>query len=256
MILYPKIERSSLLENEAAELALLTIDECHNRRKLFDNRAIYNATGGIQASIEHLSDLVEGLTKIASRNGYPNELTKKTAPDSEWGEFLHRNMRISASQASYDGVWQFFTIILVPDLVRWRWGIAKEKGKATDHWITVSHKGRNTFGRLWQRCSVMVSNNFDNPYKYLYELGEDQLIQIMERPSFAGNRRLSQTTASVLLELTSQDLKSIRSSLLRDYQKRMLRIGAFLELQSLDDTALRDLSMEIFKKSIENLSTN
>ena len=102
----------------------------------------------------------------------------------------------------------------------------------------------------------MVSNNFDNPYKYLYELGEDQLIQIMERPSFAGNRRLSQTTASVLLELTSQDLKSIRSSLLRDYQKRMLRIGAFLELQSLDDTALRDLSMEIFKKSIENLSTN
>lgn len=254
MILYPKLERTAEIETSAAELARLSISDCRTRRQTTHRRAVFLATGGTRASANHLEEIANGLTEIAERNGYPRESKRNTKADAEWAEFLHRQLNLTTHQASHDGMWHFFTIALVPDLVRWRWADARNEGPASDRWVTVSHRGRNTFGRLWWRCAILADPEAADPYHLVRELGEDELVQIMERPSFAGNRTLSQASAEVLLEFGAANPSANRAELLREYQKRMLRLGAFLELQLLDKSTLRQLSAELFEKSLKALN--
>jgi hypothetical protein len=88
-------------------------------------------------------------------------------------------------------------------------------------------------------------------YDLVRELNEDELVQIMERPSLAGNRRLSRMTAEILLETSTGNRDVNRSLLLRDQRKRILRFGAFLDFQVLSDDELRALLLETFALSLE-----
>ena len=145
------------------------------------------------------------------------------------------------------------TLSLVPDLARWRWGTSRRDEQASDRWVTVRHRGRNTFGRLWWRCEVLRAQGTPTPYALVHELTEDELVQIMERPTLSGNRRLSRMTAEVLIEVSAANLDINRALILRDQQKRILRLGAFLELQMPSDDELRELIRETFGQSVRAL---
>jgi hypothetical protein len=255
LILYPRLEHSSDLENEAARLAHMSIEECRTHRRNSHPAAVYGPTGGDRATSGRLDQIAKSLTQIAERFGYPNEKGRNTAVDSHWAEWLHANLETSPHEASFDSMWHFFSIVLVPDLVRWRWGAAKET-VVFDRWITMRHRGRNAFGRLWWRCEILKILGSDTPYKLVHSLGEDELVQIMERPSFAGNRLLSRTTAIVLTSFDNKTPKAIRSDLLRDYQKRMLRLGAFTDFQSLDESATRNLALEVMTRAYQAVTSN
>lgn len=255
MILYPRLELSLDLELEAAGLAHMSIEECRTHRKNSHPAAIYGAVGGMQVTKPKLDHVADSLTQIAERFGYPHEKGRNTAVDSHWGEWLHENLETSPHEASFDSMWHFFTIALVPDLVRWRWGAASKENVASDRWITLRHRGRNAFGRLWWRCEILKVPGSDTPYELVHFLGEDELVQIMERPSFAGNKLLSRTTAIVLKSFDSRSPKANRSELLRDYQKRMLRFGAFTDFQSLDKSAMRNLSVEVMTKAYQAVTS-
>ena len=253
MILFPHLNRSPETERLASELAALGIEECRRRRATVHRASVYLPTGGsTRASTTQLSEIASGLTAIAERHGYPCEQARNTDSDGEWSEFLHRSLRLTPHQAAHDGMWHFLTLALVPDLVRWRWG-ASRGAEPSDRWITVRHRGRNTFGRLWWRCAVLHQPSTPDPYRLAHALGEDELVQIMERPSLSGNRRLSRITADVLLETASINPDLNRASLLRDQQKRMLRLGAFLELLAAGDDELQGVVRETFLDSIRSL---
>jgi Family of unknown function (DUF6339) len=253
MILYPRLERSSEIEALANDLADMSVMECRQHRKTSHPRAIFPPTGGTKASEKHMEDIAAKLTEIAVRHGYPDDAHRNTSADAEWAEFLFTNVQAGPHQASHDSMWHFFTVALVPDLVRWRWGKKADGEPASDRWVTVRHRGRNTFGRLWMRSMVLSDLTAHEPFRLMKSLGEDELVQIMERPSFAGNRRLSQASVELLLKVTKETPGISRPTLLREYQKRMLRIGAFIELQSLDNQSLKALCEELFIKSIKVL---
>ena len=249
MILYPRLEYSTDLITEAGELVGLSVADGRKYRRVKHAAAVYSAIGGTPATVTQLENIARGLTEIAEHHGYPADRSRQhTAVDAHWGEYLHANLGTSAHEAAFDSMWHFFTVSLVPDLVIWRWGSAKDK-LVSDRWVTSRHRGRNAFGRLWWRCEIMILPDQKEPYQLVHGLGEDELVQIMERPSFAGNRVLSRTTAAVLIALHQQNPKINRALLLREYQKRMLRLGAFTDFQSLDDGATRKLALDIMDRT-------
>jgi hypothetical protein len=250
VILYPRLERTDDLVARAIELGGLSVEQCRARRRTADSAAVYTATGGTRSSVAQLEAIVKGLTDIAVKNGYPEERQRNTSADAQWAEWLHRHLNTSAHEAALDSIWHFFTVVLVPDLVRWRWGATKEDS-TSDRWVTIKHRGRNAFGRLWWRAEVFYDEDSESPYHLVHALGEDELVQVMERPSFAGNRTLSTTTAKVLLRVEKENPDFNRSSVLRDYQKRMLRLGAFTDFQALDAKATTKLAQEVMERTLK-----
>jgi hypothetical protein len=251
VILYPRLERTPELERQAASLAELSIEDCYGKRGVSHPRSVYGSTGGLRATEPHLREIASGLTEIAEKFGYPTSRKKDVASiDAQWGEWLHRNMLLSPHEASYDSLWHFVTVTLVPDLVVWRWR-SRSGSAGMDHWVTVKHRGRNTFGRLWWRAEVLLLPDDANPYRLVHELGEDDHVQIMERPSLAGNCQLSRTTACEFIRLRQEKPAKRRNDLLREYQKRMLRLGAYTDFQSLDAGSTAALVKEVFTLTME-----
>jgi hypothetical protein len=87
------------------------------------------------------------------------------------------------------------------------------------------------------------------PYELVHSLGEDELVGIMERTSLSGDRRLSKINADLLVEFGVANPELRRPDLLRDQRKRILRLGAFLEFQDLDDDEERKLVRETFEQA-------
>lgn len=248
MILYPRLERSDDVVELAARLGSLSVEDCAKERRLSHPRAQPSPTGGVKATNAKLQSIVENLTAIAMKHGYPEEQRRNTSADAEWSEWLHRNLDVSPHEAAGDAMWHFFTLVLVPDLVRWRWGATKEDS-ASDRWVTVKHRGRNTFGRLWWRSEILRMPDAESPYQLVHELGEDEVVQILERPSLAGHLKLSRLIGRKLIALELPDGVT-RGDVLRENQIRILRLGAFVDFQSLDEEALAQLADETLEKSI------
>ena len=100
-------------------------------------------------------------------------------------------------EASQDEVWSYLTCCWLLDVAFWRFGA----DASIDRFI--GHLNRNTFRRMWWRAEVL------GPDVDLAQLGEDELVNIMERPTLFSDRRLARTIA---LELLSRVTEGSRSS--------------------------------------------
>lgn len=248
MKLFPLLGYSAKLEDSVRQLMRMSVDECRKSRSYTTSGCIFSPTGGAPVTETELRKIADELTGIAKEFGYPARISDKRAADASWSEYLHRNVLITAHEAAKEELWQFFTCLLVPDLVRWRWDVDPD-GAISDRWVTVRHRGRNCFGRLWWRCEILKIPNDPSPYNLVHALKEDELTQIMERPWLAGHRLLSRAAAKTLIE--QDQLKPIqnRGLFFRDVQKRLLRLGAYLEFEALDEQSLQSLLSGVFSQA-------
>src|SRR5262249_30895389 len=143
--------------------------------------------------------------------------------------------------------------IVLPDIVRWRFPGAR--GITTDERFLGGTRGlRNTFGRLWWRAQILYQPGQIEPYGYLNLLGEDDLVQITERPNLAGNTALARQTCRSFLQTARVSPSVTRSDLLRDGMKRLRRLLPLLSFQSLDSGVLADVVDEVFTQSAISLA--
>jgi hypothetical protein len=156
-------------------------------------------------------------------------------------------MDISANEAADPRLWAFLACVVAPDIVRWRFpgGAA---GTSEERFLGTARGLRNTFGRLWWRSHVLSPgpDGADDP---LGRLGEDELVQITERPNLAGSRRLASQLADSFLEANVRYPSISRSNLMRDSMKRIRRLAAFVDFDALDDDGLVDLIDDVFETS-------
>nr|WP_281416298.1 DUF6339 family protein [Deinococcus aestuarii] len=191
------------------------------------------------------------MRETAVASGYPrlpNENDRR-AFDARAGAFLHTHMRITASEASKPGPWAFLTCVLVPDVVRWRF---PGRDGITDPERFLGGGGlasRNTLARLWWRADVFALPGEDQPYALLERLGEDELVQFMERPALSGNHVLARTTAAVFLRLVDAEGDLNRRFLLRDALKRLRRLLSFVSFESLEDDLLGTIVAGVFAET-------
>jgi hypothetical protein len=253
--LYPQLPRVVAIEL-ARERGGLSVAELAKLAGASHRAAVYAATGGARADRDEVTQLAYRLRTVAAESAYPGSsgAAERREFDAASAAVLHEHMAIGPAEASRPGVWAFLGCVVAPDLVRWRF--FREDGPTSDERFMGDNRGlRNTFGRVWWRAQALRDPGSDDAYHYVRELGEDELVQITERPTLAGNPSVARAIAAEFMHASLEHENIPRSHLLRDAMKRLRRLGSVVSLDALDEDALAEVASEIFGVSGTVLAT-
>jgi hypothetical protein len=239
----------------AAENSELSLEVLVERSDTQHRAAIFAPTGGSRVQPDQLLALQKAVRAAASLAGYPERSTQvsRSKFDTETAGLLHKKMNVSPAEASSQGVWAFIACVLLPDVVRWRF----PGGDATtqERFLGGVRGIRNTYGRLWWRAHVLQMPDSPDPLRLIRELGEDELVQITERPNLAGSMMTARLTAQTFLEIIPDLPQEIsRSDLLRDAMKRLRRMLPLMTFDALDEDMLQIQLEEVFRESLRHLA--
>lgn len=237
MLLYPQLPRPTV-SVLAHSLRDQPVSHAAGLAAFEHPGAIFTPTGGTRVSTSQLRELREALLQQARRLGYPGGASEdqRLEFDAAAAVALHSMMSIPPGEASKPGVWEFICCVLLPDLVRWRFPGGAE-GTSLDRYLSGR---RNVFQRLWWRAHLFHDpGRGDHPYALLALLGEDELVQIMERPNLAGIRPLTRNIAAGLLSAAERHPGVARRTLIREAQKRLMRLASFVSFDALDNELLK-----------------
>ncbi len=95
------------------------------------------------------------------------------------------------------------------------------------------------FRRSWWRVHVLGAD-LDAVPEGQQPLGEDELVQIMERPTLAANPAVARAVRDGVFRRALR-VAAARSEFSRDLTKRMLRLTPFISLDLLDEGELSTL---------------
>jgi DNA-binding CsgD family transcriptional regulator len=251
MTLYPRlrtVEARPLIE--AALSAPL--EELQQDRPLLPRGIVWAPTGGVRVSEARLADLRELIREAAKAVGYDAGMPLEprapegAALDRRLARVLYDELHLTPHEASAGDVWRYFACVLAPELVRWRF--PGKEGSPQERFGTSLR--RNLFGRMWWRAFIFHEPAASDPWVLLDALGEDEMVQITERPSAAGYRPLARGLARGLLRRHRQAPGLNRGNLLRDTMKRLLRRLPLLRYESLVELELDAALDELFSDSL------
>lgn len=211
------------------------------------------AMRGHAASDEDMSKLASEIRELAIESGYPSPIGRTDVRkfDRPAGGVLHDVMSVSPADAARPEVWNFVSLILLPDVAVWRFpsrqsyrilgaGYGEDSGRG----------GRNAFGRLWWAVDVLGDEaRMLEPDEYGQPLGEDEVVGIMERssaiaPSPVVARALARTGRQFYSEnMTELEDAGIggRMSFFRRLFKEIPRLRAFINVNALDSDQVQEL---------------
>lgn len=239
----PKVPAVQLLE----KLTPMSIEEAAGTTALSHPDAAHVATGGQPVPAQLLQEAAREVRRIAEAQGFPRPLTRPTWTkfDVPCADALHQLMQIVPADAASEGVWSFLTLVILPDIAKWRYAeMTPER--------FLGHP-RNTFRKLWWRAEVigeestLWEGDWGNP------LGEDEYVAIMERPSLAGNAEFARCLAAAV-RWKSRRQRRARSELMRDVAKRAIRLLPVICVDALDSEELQDIALQLAGESVAAVS--
>ncbi len=253
MLLYPRLPLT-VARKVATEYSSQSIEHLLNLSGVNHPTISYSPTGGNRVTESYLQEIYKRMRDTACNYGYPRPVDDLRARgfDASSGQILHEMMDVTPAEASNQGIWAFASCIMWPDIVRWRFP-GNTDGTSQDRFIGGR---RNTFGRVWWRAYILRQPDKENPYEMLTFLGEDELVQITERPSLAGSSSLVKEICRTFLDITNQSSSGMPRSrlLLRDVMKRLRRLLPMTSFDALDERTLTYVIDEVFKSSIQSLN--
>ena len=95
----------------------------------------------------------------------------------------------------------------------------------------------------------------DRPYELLRQMGEDEIVQIMERPNLAGSPRLARQVSMTFLHIVKTRREADRMRLMREAQKRLMRLSPFISFDVIDEQTLRETLEQIFQDAADGLAS-
>lgn len=223
------------------------IGELRQRSALEHPGMIYTAVGGVRIREAQLAEVQASIRATAEDCGYPapQQRGRHREFDSHCARQLAKVVSIVPAESAKVGVWRFLCCVVLPDVVRWRF-YAATGDTPSERFIGPA---RNALGRLWWRAYVLDGpDGVFRSIDLLGRLSEEELVQLFERPTLAGCRPLVRATALAFLE-TAEAGFSKRQDLMRDAQKRIMRLGSFISFDGLEPNELRTLLADVFKSS-------
>jgi len=241
---YPQINITHALE-KFNEISATPLHECEALKMIECSAVSYSPTGLPKAEWGEIRNLCEMIENAAKSHGYPAEVSKnkKVDADKDIAVILHKHMDISCNEASKIDLWNYLACYALPHIAKWRWPEMHKERFFTER--------RHVFKRLWTRSETLYDEHHENPYWILYELGEDDCVQLLERPALSINHRLSLTIAKLFVEGKA---KSGNRDLMRDVTKRLRRILPFTAFDVLPDDLIKEVLEGQFSKSLYALS--
>lgn len=233
---------------EAQSVVRLSVEEARSVARTDFRDAMFPPSGGRQVAPSDLTLIASLIRSVATESGYPQLVGRsdKARFDARVAVNLHKEMEIGRSEASEPGIWSFLCIRVLPDIVHWRFG----PGPSADRFLGRNRGVRNALGRLWWRAELLASGG---DAVDLALLGEDQIVQIAERPTIASNVTLAREIARQYLR-AAEGFDGSSELLMRETIKRLRRKGSFLEFAAMPKTLLDRLIAEEFNTTKEALS--
>jgi hypothetical protein len=153
-------------------------------------------------------------------------------------------MDIVPADAAVEGVWSFLTLVLLPEIGIWRFDSRAEE--------RLLGKQRNVLRRDWWRAWAL-GPDLDAAPEGTVPLGEDEFVQIMERPSLGGDPRVARAIRDACFrclergKVTSRMFLMRRAALLTRATKSMIALEALsdAELCSLLDQVMEDARLDL-----------
>jgi hypothetical protein len=204
----------------------------------------YSPIGGRRIDTVELGQLRASLLDIARQHGMPGAISNASEWEARSARLIRTGLPMTAHEASHDDIWSFITCCWLLDLAVWRFG----SDASVDRF--VGHLNRNTFRRMWWRAEVL------GPDIDLAKLGEDELVNIMERPTLFSDRRLARAIAAELIERVASGVAVERMRLMREATKRLLRLTPFVAFAALDDQQIRLVVADAFDAAADGLDGN
>ena len=199
-------------------------------------------------STAQLSSLREQVIELATEYGFPNRAVTKSEAfsrfDAELGNLLLRKLQLTPAEAGNEEVWSFLTLILLPDVAIWRFP-NKNKNPEFERWIG---KPRNVLRKTWLRAYCLGE-------ELNLQLGEDEGVNIMERPTFGLNPQLAKIIARKHVAQPQIDTMS-KSDLLRRVMVQLGKISTIVNIDCLNAADQEALVHEIYGETVRSLTSD
>lgn len=202
--------------------------------------ATYYPTAATHASREQLQALRDRLIGAAKRLGFPTYPSPDKARefDQAASGILDEHLEIVPAEAANREMWNFLTVVLLPDLAKWRYRNSSNN-LTYERWLGTD---RNVFRKLWWR-EVTLGRTLNA------QLGEDESVAIMERPLLGGNPTLARASAKALLQVSVEYPDIARSHLMRKGMVGVRRLAPIRNFEAFDDRELDRVVLEIFRST-------
>lgn len=244
---YPRLSRpvAQIIIEERADWSLERLRES-------------SATADERAIPARVGNIVSETTLAAVRDAVRSELGQVTpafpaiVPRGRRAEFdrivgraLYENMAIVPSDAAAEGVWSFLTLVLLPEI-----GPRRFPGSGEKRLLGID---RNVLRRTWWRAHTLGVDLGGDSDGSSY-LGEDELVNIFERPTLSANPVVAQRLVAAIHARGSKTPKP-RSEFVRDLTRRLLRLTPFVSLDALGVSQLDDLLAALVETSAASLAS-
>lgn len=208
----------------------------------------FAATGGARS--ERLAAQIGGeLMKLAIQQGCPGPASdrQKHAFDVAAARWLALHEQAGSPELMRDDVWAFFSCVMLPEIVVWRYSRSQS--------ARFAGGVRNTLQRLWMRGRTLDLREEagEDRWRLLEGLSEDAMVQIFERASIAMNAPLARAIASGWLETADRIGRERMESVMRRATKLLRLRNQIIDLGFLNPAALAQEVAEAFAKASEGL---
>lgn len=229
-LLYPRLEPASA-STVLFQLKELALNELEAVSATSHPEAAPAPTGGHPVDAMRLGGLRDRIRELAADAGYPKPLRRghEQAFDRPCGRVLFTTMEIVTADAADEAVWSFLTLVLVPEIGPWRFPERPDN--------RLLGKPRNVFRRLWWRAWAL-GEDLEWAPEGCTPLGEDEFVQIMERPSLGHNPRTARAIRDALWRAEAKGLTVARSELMRELARRLRGLRSHIALEALSDEQL------------------
>jgi hypothetical protein len=195
---------------------------------------------------EELKTLRDGVVAAAASAGFPRPLESRRSVaeiDTKLARALWEASGLMPAEAAVPDVWSFLALVLLPDVVVWR-----AQGSTNRERFVGSDLTRHTLGRLWWRAHLFTWG-VDDPAEgwRLWDetqIGEADLDQLQTRRGGFGKSpkafRALVRSYPVFENLASTRTETRRELWRTTYLRWLLRLGAFIDLNSLPEGALNE----------------
>ena len=257
--IHPRLLRSAA-ELRFGEFEATPLDELRDHATADDTGAFYAPSGASRITRPELERLQAAIRELANRYEYPELPNRRraTAFDRDVAELLLHDGALFPAEAAAPEVWSFHALVLAPEVVFWRW--RDEPGRINRERVVGSDLTRHAFGRMWWRAYLLCARSdgeldFEGLDRWDV-FGEADFDQIQaRRRAYGGSPRVLQQ----LTELWLRRADAVRAhsvsdrDILRDLLKRLLRLGAFVRFDLLDDDDLADELDRALDETLEGL---
>jgi hypothetical protein len=228
---------------------LLPIDELRARAATSHPQQEWHPTIPARADAKDLRHLRTEIISLAAARGYPAQQPRggHTLFDQQLALYLYDQMNIVPAEAATGGIWSFLALVLLPDVAAWRYP-DRHRDRFIGSDLMIGSSNRHVFGRLWARTHVLGIDASSR-------LGEDNVVQFFERPTFGGDPRLARAIGQAHLRAIATNRVVQSQELMRDAMKRLRRLAILISFAALDDDQLKGLLDEVFAASARALQS-